>query len=163
MIDTPALLAELDKAIAGAEPQARPALVVALVALAARAATLAAVDMSKMPANAPEGALLTMSEVAELLSVPEEMARELGRRGDLATVQVGDRYVRVRPAAVAAYIATRERIDNRLSTVLRSPHEGKRRRANPNGARPHAGGVRIASARPRDDGEPMGTGGRPRD
>lgn len=52
--------------------------------------------------------LLTMEDVAQRLGVSLEHARELGRRGELATVRVGERYVRVRRAALDEFIARRE-------------------------------------------------------
>lgn len=61
-------------------------------------------------------ALLTMSEVAARLGVSLEHARELGRRLQLPTVRVGQRYVRVRRAALEAFIEQRERSAQRLAT-----------------------------------------------
>ncbi len=66
-----------------------------------------------LPFEAPAPAddterLLTMQEVAQRLGVSLEHARELGRRGELATVRVGERYVRVRRAALDVFVARRE-------------------------------------------------------
>jgi len=53
--------------------------------------------------------LLKMSEVAARLGIDEETAREYGRRGELPTVLVGDRSVRVREASLGKYMRDRER------------------------------------------------------
>ena len=51
-----------------------------------------------------EDVLLDMRAVARLLGIPESRARELGRRGQLRTVQVG-KYVRVSRRALEAFLA----------------------------------------------------------
>ena len=50
--------------------------------------------------------LLTASEVAELLAVPESWVREHTRHGSMPRVQLG-RYVRYRREAVLAWIDAR--------------------------------------------------------
>lgn len=69
--------------------------------------------------------LLAMKEVAEVLSVPEEHARELGRRGALPTVQLG-RYVRVRAEDLRAYIGSRRfPVDATLFATYSSGRDGE--------------------------------------
>lgn len=53
--------------------------------------------------------LLSMDAVAVELGVSEWNARELGRRGELPTVHVGERGVRVRRGALREYIRRNER------------------------------------------------------
>jgi excisionase family DNA binding protein len=100
------LLDALDDAIAATGPEGRPGLV---VALAARLARLGA-GMTGPPAThdrmREEDHLLTLPEVAHRLGVPEEHARELGRRIELPTVRIG-RYIRVRDEDLRAFIAKR--------------------------------------------------------
>jgi excisionase family DNA binding protein len=100
------LLDALDRTIAATGPEGRPGLV---VALAARLAGLGA-GMTASPATnhtmCEEDRLLTIPEVANRLGVPEEHARELGRRVELPTVRIG-RYIRVRPEDLRAFIAKR--------------------------------------------------------
>lgn len=72
--------------------------------------------------------LLTLPEVAALLGVPVEHARELGRRGAIPTVRVGERYVRVRRSALDRFLRERERgaVIGTASAVL-----GRRIRSRP--------------------------------
>jgi excisionase family DNA binding protein len=49
--------------------------------------------------------LLNIPTVAKLLDVPQSFAYELARRGDLPTVKVGSKYVRVRVDDLDAWIA----------------------------------------------------------
>ena len=90
--ELPALLGALEaaKAVAWARITAPP-----------RAAEPAA------PAPAPDR-LLTMPDVAAQLGITEHQAREMGRRGKLPTVRVGERRVRVRASALADWVKRRE-------------------------------------------------------
>ncbi len=92
-----------------------PALIGALEAAKAVAwARLAATAQARGPrpveASAPAATdrLLTMPEVAEQLGITEHQAREMGRRGKLPTVRVGERRVRVRASALAEWVRVRE-------------------------------------------------------
>jgi excisionase family DNA binding protein len=60
------------------------------------------------PIRAPDP-LLTMPETAKRLGITEHQAREMGRRGELPIVTVGERFVRVRAAALEGWILRRER------------------------------------------------------
>src|SRR5262249_27866184 len=72
-----------------------------LAALAARAPNI----LTEQPLEHPESdPLLTMSTVAEDLGIPEGSERELGRRGELATVRIG-KYVRVRKRDLDRWVA----------------------------------------------------------
>ena len=53
--------------------------------------------------------LIAMPEVAERLGITEHQAREMGRRGDLPVITVGDRFVRVREDALKDWIQRREK------------------------------------------------------
>ena len=53
--------------------------------------------------------LLTMPEAAERLGITVHHAREMGRRGELPVILVGDRRVRIRAAALEEWIRRRER------------------------------------------------------
>jgi excisionase family DNA binding protein len=55
------------------------------------------------------GRLLTMPEAAERLGITVHHAREMGRRGELPIILVGDRRVRIRVAALEEWIRRRER------------------------------------------------------
>jgi excisionase family DNA binding protein len=88
-----------------------------------------------------EESLLTMGDVAARLGVSLEHARELGRRGELPTVRVGERYVRVRRAALEAFVAERERSGNGLRVTPAERH--RRGRGSRQAARtsPRAPGI----------------------
>lgn len=109
--------------------------------------------------KAPEDRLIDMHEVARLLSIPVEHAREMGRRGELPTVQIG-KYVRVRLPTLEGWTKVRERmaVDHNISTVLRSLREGRRGPKNPPRPRPDASGPLKARGRALGDGEPLGDG-----
>ena len=62
-----------------------------------------------MPAGSDEDELLEMPEVARTLGICLTLAREQGRRGEIPTVQVGGRGVRVRRGALRDYIRKHER------------------------------------------------------
>ena len=53
--------------------------------------------------------LLKMPEVAHVLGITEHQAREMGRRGELPVIAVGERHVRVRAGALTEWITQRER------------------------------------------------------
>lgn len=101
------LTRELIRLLAEADLLQLPALVGALAQ--AQAAALA-----RLTARTPEGRpetddrLLTMPEVALRLGVTEHQAREMGRRGELPIIAVGDRFVRVRAGALGDWIRRRE-------------------------------------------------------
>ena len=57
------------------------------------------------PQNGQEDLLLTIPQVAERLKVSEYRAYELVRQGVLKSVRLGKKSVRVKPAALAEYVA----------------------------------------------------------
>ena len=88
------------------------------------------------------GSLLTMREVAERLGVPEEYARERGRRGDLATVRLG-RHVRVRTEDLQDFIVrNRSPIDENLFSTYSPLCDGRRNTPHPKANGPHPGRTR---------------------
>jgi excisionase family DNA binding protein len=109
--------------------------------------------------NREEDRLLTLPHVADVLGISEEHARELGRRGKLPTVRVGERYIRVRPEALHAWIEAREEkpLANRLSMMLTSMCGGKERARGTKAARAQANRVRQAGRRSSHHGQPVGT------
>ncbi|MBM4073932.1 MAG: helix-turn-helix domain-containing protein, partial [Planctomycetes bacterium] len=48
--------------------------------------------------------LLTIPQTAKILNVPVNYAYELARRGEIKSVKVGPKYVRVRPEDLQAYV-----------------------------------------------------------
>jgi len=137
--------------VTSAEPAELPAIVGALAQ--AQAVALALLMAQTRELLEPDNVgLLTMQQVAERLGVPEENARELGRRGILPTVHVG-KYVRVQPEDLQDYI------DLRRGPVQRSPsatydrrRDGARQAQNPDGTGLVAGrtrGTRRAHGAPR--------------
>jgi len=101
-------LPDLRALVANAEPADLPSLVGELEAAKAAAwARLA--GPSARPPDAPADRLLTMPQAAERLGITEHQARELGRRGDLPTVLVGERHVRVRASTLTEWIRRREK------------------------------------------------------
>lgn len=69
----------------------------------ARAAAWARLTTAEHPPVCTER-LLTMPEVAERLGITEHQAREMGRRGELPVVHVGERRVRVNTRALEEWI-----------------------------------------------------------
>jgi excisionase family DNA binding protein len=83
----------------------------ALVGVLAEAQALALARLTTRTSEHPallDDRLLTMPEVADRLAVTEHQAREMGRRGELPTVTVGERFVRVRASALDEWIRRRE-------------------------------------------------------
>lgn len=104
--DVPALdgvLQDLEAALAAADPAQLPELLGALEQIRGRALA----RLTAPPATVDD-ALLTMAQVARRLSINISQARELGRRGELPTITVGERFVRVRASALAEWIRRRE-------------------------------------------------------
>jgi excisionase family DNA binding protein len=66
------------------------------------------VKLAERQEDAGEDRLLTMPEVSERLGITEHQARELGRRGELPTIIVGERHVRVRRLALEEWVRRRE-------------------------------------------------------
>lgn len=97
MIDRSAL----EAAVAAAEPPE-------LLALAGELQGRAWSRLFPPQQSAEKYSLLTMSEVAERLGVTEHQAREMGRRGELPIVTVGERFVRVRATSLEEWIRRRE-------------------------------------------------------
>jgi excisionase family DNA binding protein len=74
----------------------------------AQAVALARLTAAGAPSTPPQDQLLTMPEVAERLAITEHRAREMGRRGELPVVTVGERFVRVRRSALEEWVRRRE-------------------------------------------------------
>jgi excisionase family DNA binding protein len=150
------VLDALDQAIATTEAGDRPGLVVALAARLARLGAGMVGPPSTPESVCEEERLLTLPEVARRLGVPEEHARELGRRNELPTVQVG-RYVRVRPEDLRAFVGKR-RIP--LDPGLYTRHSGSRGRresaADLESARTDAAGLLRAPRGHRQHGRQVG-------
>ncbi len=102
--------------------------------------------------------LLKLPEVAAVLAVPVSEAYALARRGQLPTVRIGPKYVRVRRADLEAWV--RARRDAPLDPWY-SGARGDDRRSVPAAqaaARPHAGGPRRPTGRLRERRGAVGTG-----
>jgi excisionase family DNA binding protein len=82
----------------------------ALLGRLAEAEAIVRVRLTAPAVEAPaeEDRLVDMPEVAKVLAIPVEHARELGRRGEIPTVRVGERYVRVRLSSLRDWIRTSE-------------------------------------------------------
>jgi len=92
-----------------------PGLLTRLASAQLQLAGLQAVLLARLQTSAtsrPDAGLgiLTMEQVAERLGVPVAHARELGRRGELPTVRVGSKYVRVRESSLTAWLRQREEV-----------------------------------------------------
>lgn len=136
-----------------------PAVIIQLaarLAAAQRTPTNVAVVMPKLPEQ-----LLSLEEVAGLLKLPKSSAYELARRGDITTIRVGKKYLRVRRADFDAYVSARAQasLDNGLNVTLssgRAEHRGRGNPLHPTTSRPHARGIRAARRRALGDGQPVG-------
>jgi excisionase family DNA binding protein len=98
--------AGLARLVAEAPASSLPDLIGALAQ--AHALALARLVAPAPERHGPEDALLAMPEVARRLGVTEYQAREMGRRGELPTILVGERRVRVRAGALEEWIRRRE-------------------------------------------------------
>ena len=74
----------------------------------AQAVALARLTADGAPSPPPQDQLLTMPEVAERLAITEHRAREMGRRGELPVVVVGERFIRVRRSVLEEWVRRRE-------------------------------------------------------
>jgi len=98
---------DLAAVVARAAPDELPQLIGELEAAKAAAwARLTAPPSSRGGADL-EAHLLSMPEVAERLHITEHQAREMGRRGELPVVRVGERHVRVSASSLVEWIRRR--------------------------------------------------------
>jgi excisionase family DNA binding protein len=103
MVDVGTLLAQLfsdPKCVDGIEMEAIPEALGELERLKALLLVRLSVSANAQAVQAqvapqPDDRLLTISELATILSVPRSYAYELCRRGDIPSVRFGGRYVRV--------------------------------------------------------------------
>jgi excisionase family DNA binding protein len=98
------LVRELEQLLETATPENLPEVLGVLERARARAFE----RLVTAPASLPEDPLLTIPEVAKRLSIKVSQARELGRRGELPTITVGERFVRVRQSSLDGWIRRRE-------------------------------------------------------
>ncbi len=108
---------------------------------------------ARPPANEPPQQLLTVPAAAARLHLAPSYVYELIRRGQLAAVRIGPRYVRVSPEAVAAFVAP---VDGTISSVLSNGHDRSRGASTPRAARPHTDRPRRPRLRPSDHGFAVG-------
>ncbi len=94
--------------IAAETPRSSLAVLIGALAHAQAVALARLLTPAAEPPDEAADTLLTMPEVARRLGVTEHQARELGRRGELPTVTVGERLVRVRGGALVEWIRRRE-------------------------------------------------------
>jgi len=100
------LTQDLAAVVAAAQPEELPGLIGQLEAAKAAAwARLVAPPSGPSPAD---DRLLTLPEAAKVLGITEHQAREMGRRGELPVIQVGERSVRIRAGALAEWMRRRE-------------------------------------------------------
>ncbi len=116
------------------------------------AALLALLPVLRPPRSlgAEEEALLTPRQVADRLGVRPSRIYELTRTGRLPVVRIG-KYVRVRPAALAAWLAEREvkkPLYSALSTTYNTKYDRSGAPAPPQAARADAGRVRPGNRAP---------------
>lgn len=121
-----------------------------------RLRTEAPVPMPESPEQ-----LLSLQEVAELLRLPKSSAYELARRGDITTIRVGQKYLRVRRADFDAYVSARVQasLDKGLNVTLSSGRAEHHRGGDPENSttpRPHPRGIRATRRRALRHGEPVG-------
>ena len=123
--------------------------------LLARLAGLQSVLLARALAPAESGhgeaedRLLTIAEAAGLLSVPQAFAYELARRGEIPTVRIGRKYVRV-PLHALQKCLTQKELDNEVSymySATRKRGHYDRRGVAPDSpkARPDAEAIRRAT------------------
>jgi len=162
MSPTAEILTELEEAIRSAPVEDLPRLAGVLAEAQARLALrLAAPPTSSGNGQAGgEDRLLTLPEVAEILGIPEEHAREMGRRGELVVIRVG-RYVRVRRAALSRWIELREKkaLDTGHTGRIVKLHERSGAAKDPPAAEAQAGRPRREHRRRGEHRRAVGTVG----
>ncbi|SRR6266404_3327494 len=99
--------------------------------------------------------LLTIGETAAALRVSVRQVRALARHG-LPVVRLSRKTLLVRRTDLDTFIAAR--VDTTVSNMLSGGHDRSGGATGPGAAPPHAGAARRQARRPRDDGEPVGTG-----
>jgi excisionase family DNA binding protein len=82
---------------------------------------LLVVEVQSSSPRPPDDRLLTIPEVAERLSVPPAYAYELARRGELPTVRVGRKYIRVPLSAFEKWLAVQQ-LDSRQTPAYSARH-----------------------------------------
>jgi len=155
LLEDPSRLAEVP-------PDAIPPLLAQLAALqsALAARLLAAPPQDGQPGTAAEAArLLTIPEVADLLTLPRGRVYELGRQGRLPIVRIG-KYVRVRLADLREWVARHheKELDRPSSVTLPSRRDRSRGTENPQASGAHAGSIRRARRCPPRNRGPVGAG-----
>jgi predicted DNA-binding transcriptional regulator AlpA len=106
---------DLSDLVARARAEDLPRLIGDLEAAKACALARLAMPAPQSPAlGGDEARLLAMPEVAARLGITVHQARELGRRGELPTVTVGARTVRVSARVLEQWIGARERTTLRV-------------------------------------------------
>ena len=104
---------DLAALVAGASPEDLAALIGDLEAAKAAAWARLAATLDGHASGSPrEDRLLSMPQVADRLGITEHQAREIGRRGELPVIHVGERHVRVSVRALEEWIARRARGGN---------------------------------------------------
>lgn len=93
--------------VAGSPADELPQLIGDLEAAKAAAWARLAAGRAPAPTSGASDRLLTMPRVAERLGITEHQAREMGRRGELPVVHVGERHVRVSARALEDWIKRR--------------------------------------------------------
>ena len=138
-------------------PDALPAFIATCAALQARAASRLLDRAVPAPRAEETEQLLTVPEAAARLGFAPSYAYELVRRGALASVRRG-RYVRLRPAAITAFIAAHEHgaLDSEISDTLSTTRDRRGSAADPPTAPTHAGRTRGTTRRSRDHNLEMG-------
>lgn len=93
--------------VAGSPTEELPRLIGDLEAAKAAAWARLATARGPSAASGASDRLLTMPRAAERLGITEHQAREMGRRGELPVVHVGERHVRVSARALEEWIKRR--------------------------------------------------------
>lgn len=129
----------------------------ALGALLALLPVLRAPGSPGAEAAALEDRLLTVAEVAARLGVRPSRVRELTRTGAMPSVKIG-KYVRIRPGALAAWLAEHEKkpLYSALSTAYNQGYDRSGASANPQKPRADAGRARQATRAPLEQRSPAG-------
>jgi excisionase family DNA binding protein len=103
--------------------------------------------------------LLTIPEAAKRLGVAPAFAYELARRGELPTVRVGVKYVRVSSAVLAEWITkhTQMQVDGSIYRRYSNAYDGRRPAPAPTTAPTHSEEARGAGRRRAEHRRSVGT------
>jgi excisionase family DNA binding protein len=156
--DLDQLLASLDALPAAELPAFLGQLEIAKARALARLTTPA---REETRVSGEEAGLLTYADAGAVLGIAPGCVRDLVRRGELASVRVGKKYVRVRPDDLRSYVERHRDpgLDPYRALRMEASHDRGRAASAASSPRPDAGSPRVAPGRAGQLGGTVGARG----